>query len=205
LEYLLVKTGEIKMIEPTTVLFLAANPKDTEPLRLGEEVRRIDESLRRSKQRDKFKLTQRWAVQIPDLHRAFLDENPNIVHFSGHGSKRGRIYLEDKIGMGQEVKPEALANFFALFKDHVSCVVLNACYAEIQANEIVRHIPYVVGMNNAIPDKAAIEFSEAFYDALGSGRDFEFAFKLGCSAIELHDLNAEQVPVLKRQKSKNKS
>ena len=182
-----------------TILFLAANPKDTAPLRLDEEVRRIDEGLRRSRQRENFKLVSKWAVQIPDLRRALLDEEPNFVHFSGHGSKLGRIYLEDKVGMGQEVKPEALGNFFKLFSDHVSCVVLNACYAEIQADEIVKHIPFVVGMNTAVPDQAAIEFSEAFYDAIGSGKDVEFAFNLACNAIEMYDLNAENIPVLKKK------
>jgi hypothetical protein len=36
------------------ILFLAANPKDTDPLRLGEEVRAIKERLRLADQRDQF-------------------------------------------------------------------------------------------------------------------------------------------------------
>ena len=43
------------------ILILAANPKGTTPLRLGEEVREIDEGLRRAKNRNQFSIQQRWA------------------------------------------------------------------------------------------------------------------------------------------------
>lgn len=183
--------------EQEVILFLAANPKDTSRLRLDEESRRIGGALERSKHRDRFRLAQKWAVQIPDLRRALLDEAPTILHFSGHGSELGRIYLEDVSGNGQEVPSEALGNLLKLFKDTLKCVVLNACYSEIQANEIVKHGIPVIGMSTAVPDKAGVEFSEAFYDALGAGKDIEFAFELGCSAIELYDLQ-ENIPVLKK-------
>lgn len=182
---------------PQVILFLAANPKDTTRLRFDEEVRRIEGALKRSKYRDKFLLKSHLAVQIPDLRRALLDEQPAIIHFSGHGSELGRIYLEDPTGNGKEVSSQALGNLFHLFADQIKCVVLNACYSDAQASEIVKHGIPVVGMNTAVPDKVAVEFSEAFYDALGAGKDISFAFELGCSAIELSGLKAEDIPVLK--------
>jgi len=179
------------------ILFLAANPKNTTRLRFDEEVRRIESALKRSKYRDNFVLKSHLAVQIPDLRRALLDEQPAIIHFSGHGSELGRIYLEDPSGDGKEVSPQALGNLFKLFVDQIRCVVLNACYSDTQASEIVKHGIPVIGMNTAVPDKAGVEFSEAFYDALGAGKDISFAFELGCSAIELYGLKAEDIPVLK--------
>jgi AAA-like domain len=38
-------------------------------------------------------------------------------------------------------------------------------------------------MNQAIGDRAAIEFAVGFYDALGAGKGVEFAYKLGCNSI----------------------
>ena len=38
-------------------------------------------------------------------------------------------------------------------------------------------------MNQAIGDRAAIEFAVGFYAAIGAGESYEFAFKLGCNAI----------------------
>ena len=45
-----------------TILVLAANPKDTPPLRLEEEIREIDNGLQRSQKRDEFILKQKLAV-----------------------------------------------------------------------------------------------------------------------------------------------
>ena len=69
-----------------TILFLAANPKDTDRLRLDEEVRTIDERLRLAQHRDRFNLEQQWAVRTHDILDAMLRYQPDIVHFSGHGS-----------------------------------------------------------------------------------------------------------------------
>jgi hypothetical protein len=43
-------------------------------------------------------------------------------------------------------------------------------------------------MNQAIGDNAAIAFAVGFYDVLGAGRDVEFAFKLGCNAIQMEGI-----------------
>ncbi|WP_166482805.1 hypothetical protein [Scytonema sp. UIC 10036] len=42
---------------------MAANPRNTSQLRLDEEVREIEEGLRRASKREQFKLKQRWAVR----------------------------------------------------------------------------------------------------------------------------------------------
>ena len=73
-----------------TILILAANPKSTERLRLDEEVKKIEQGLERSKRRDQFKLVVKWAVTDDDLRRSLLDHEPEIVHFSGHGTGIGK-------------------------------------------------------------------------------------------------------------------
>lgn len=181
-----------------TILILAANPKDTSRLRLDQEVREIDNGLQRARRRDEFILKQVWAVRRRDFRRAMLDLKPNIVHFCGHGSGEG-IAFEGENGLAKFMSVEALSGFFELFADTVECVVLNACYSEVQAKAIAKHIPYVVGMNKAIGDAAAIEFSVAFYDALGAGKSIEFAYKLACNAIQLSGLPENLTPILKRK------
>ncbi|WP_088241353.1 CHAT domain-containing protein [Calothrix rhizosoleniae] len=183
-----------------TILFLAANPKDTAQLRLDEEVREIDASLQRARGRDQFVLQQRWAVRSRDVQRAMLDFRPQIVHFSGHGAEEGLV-LEDKTGKAKFVDTEGLAGLFKSFSDCVECVVLNACYSEVQADAIARHIPYVIGMNKAIGDKAAIEFAVSLYDALGVGESVEFAYKFGCSNIRMAGIPEHLTPVLKKKSS----
>ncbi|MEG4584029.1 AAA-like domain-containing protein [Microcoleus sp. MOSTC5] len=182
-----------------TILFLAANPKNSTPLRLGEEAKEIAEGLQRSKKRDKFQLEQQWAVTPREMQRAVLDYKPEIVHFSGHGAGESGLALEDEAGKIKLVNTKALAALFEAFKEYVECVILNACYSEVQAEAIARHIPYVIGMNQAVGDKAAREFAVGFYDSLAAGESIERAYKLGCVSISMADIPEELTPVLKKK------
>ncbi|MGV0108345.1 CHAT domain-containing protein [Nostoc sp. DSM 114160] len=152
------------------ILIVSANPTTTDKLRLDEEVREIQEGLQRSRSRDKFELITKWAVRPDDLRRALLDHNPHIIHFSGHGGGNQGLALENITGQMQLVSTESLARLFKLFKDKIECILLNACYSEVQAEAIHQHINCVVGMNRAIGDRAAIKFAVGFYDALGADR-----------------------------------
>jgi hypothetical protein len=205
------------------ILFLAAQPIETAKLRLDEEVREIEAGLQRSKHRDRFELKQQWAVRPRDLQRAMLDCKPQIVHFSGHGIGRSTdaapsseatrkflpidqveafkegLILEDQTGQAKLVSTEALAALFELFADSVECVVLNACYSERQAQAIAQHVPYVIGMNQAIGDRAAIEFAIGFYDALGAGESIARAYKLACVAIQMAGIPEHLTPVIRQK------
>jgi hypothetical protein len=184
-----------------TILFLAANPKNAAQLRLDQEVKEIDAGLERSQKRDKFQLEKMSAITPRDLQRAMLDYKPQIVHFSGHGVGEDGIVLEDINGQATLVRGEALAKLFRFFaeKCNIECVVLNACYSEVQANAIAQHVPFVIGMNQAIGDRAAREFAVGFYDALGAGELIESAYENGCISISLHGIPEELTPVIQRQ------
>jgi uncharacterized protein YjbI with pentapeptide repeats len=182
-----------------TILILAANPKTTSRLRLDEEVREIDAGLQRAKKRELFDLKQRWAVRVQDVYQSLLDFKPQIVHFSGHGAGDDGLELEDETGKMRLVDTVALAELFKLFAGNIECVVFNACYSEVQAMAIAQHIAYVIGMNKAIGDKAAIKFATGFYNALGAGESVEFAYKLGCNVIQLDGIPEHLTPVLKKK------
>ncbi len=185
--------GVTKMTEAglmKKILILAANPQGTSRLRLDREVRAIDEGLRRSHLHERFRIEQRWAPRPRDVQRALLDVEPQIVHFCGHGEGQAGLVLEDETGQVKLVSTEALSKLFELFADRVECVLLNACYAQVQADAIVQHINYVIGMRQAIRDDLAIAFSVGFYKGLGSGQSIEAAFKSGCQAIQENSLES---------------
>ncbi|MGI0494567.1 GUN4 domain-containing protein [Alkalinema pantanalense CENA528] len=177
------------------ILFLAADPSDSTRLRLGEELREIRERLQLSKQRDGFSLESRESVRPEDLTQAIFDVEPQIIHFSGHGTDTGELCFENSLGRTQPVSTVALTNLFGLVSNQVSCVILNACYSEIQAKAIAEHIPFVIGMNQAIGDKAAITFAVGFYKALGAGRSIEEAYKFACLEIQLQGISEHSTPV----------
>lgn len=185
------------------ILLLSANPKGTTRLRLDEEIREIKEGLRRAKRREKFVIESPEAVRYRDIRRAILDFEPNVVHFSGHGEGEEGLLFEDEMGQVKLVDAEALAGLFELFVSQVECVVLNACYSNVQAEAIAQHIPYVIGMKKAIGDKAAIEFAVGFYDALGAGKLVRDAYKFGCNAIQLAGISEHLTPVFLEKTNAN--
>lgn len=181
------------------ILFLSANPSDLTRLRLGQELRDIRERLQLAKQRDNFVLESRDAVRPGDITQAIFDIDPQVIHFSGHGTSTGELCFESPVGTVQPVSPDALAALFELVANRVNCVILNACYSKIQAKSIVQHIPYVIGMDKAIGDKAAIAFAVGFYKALGANRTIEQAYKFGCVEIQIQGIPEHLTPVLIQQ------
>lgn len=183
------------------ILFLAANPQDISRLRLDEEMRAIDTAIRQADYRDRYIIQSHWAVRVEDLQELFLRHQPDIVHFSGHGTAASEIILQDAAGQSVPVPSAALSDLFRLFKENISCVVLNACYSIGQAQAIAQHIPVVIGMSDAIVDDASINFAAAFYRALGYGRPVKSAFELGCNQIELTGLAEAEKPQLVTQRA----
>ena len=181
------------------ILFLSANPDGTTRLHLDEEVNKIDDCLRKSKLRDQFQFITKLAVDASTLRQALLEEDPDIIHFSGHGEGQAGLVL---VGQDNKPKPataDALSSLFKLFPK-IKCVLLNACYAEEQAKAIVQHVAYVVGMKQAVRDDAAIAFAAGFYDGLGYGKPIDMAFELGRNAIQFElasfsDTTRKLIPV----------
>ncbi|MBW4501331.1 MAG: AAA-like domain-containing protein [Scytonema hyalinum WJT4-NPBG1] len=184
---------------PIRILFLTAEPTDTARLRLQQELRDIEEQLERVKLRDRFDLKLQLSARPRDISQAILSFEPHIVHFSGHGETTGELCFENELGRTQPVTPEALAALFKLVATHVNCVVLNACYSDIQAEAIVQHISFVIGMKTAIGDRAAIAFAVGFYRALGAKRSLQEAYEFGCVEIQLQGIPEQSTPVLRKR------
>ena len=178
-EYKPSNSSQLNNNEPIwKILFLEANPH--RDLDLNREIKQVEQAIQGARDRDKFQLKLGLAVGSEDLHDLILNFEPNIVHFCGHGSgESGLVFLDKKIST------DALSSLFKLFQKHLECVVLNACFAEVQAKAIVKHIDYVIGMKQEIQDRAAKAFSLGFYRALAYGRSIEDAYEFGCSAIQI--------------------
>jgi AAA-like domain/CHAT domain len=215
---------------PKKILILAANPLETVQLELDKEVAEIRATLQKSENRENFVIEYKSGVGPDDLQEYMYSFQPHIVHFSGHGlggnaqqeipdsrkltvvtnekldidSAPEGLVFQDKDNQLKLVSGKVLANLFSLFDDdnQVECVLLNACYSKIQAQKIVQHIPYVIGMNQAIGDYSARQFAKGFYRAIWSKASIETAFDSGRNAIELEGQGAipeDLTPVLLRR------
>jgi curved DNA-binding protein CbpA len=165
------------------ILILASNPR--KDLNLDREIRDLKNVIEASLDRQQFEVEDALAVRVGDLQDLLFRHRPQIVHFCGHGSGQQGLVFEGNDGGEQWVRAEALSDLFRLFSTNVGCVLLNACYSEEQANAIVNHIDYVIGMNQEIRDDAAIAFAKGFYRALGYECSVEQAYEFGKNAIQL--------------------
>ncbi|MEZ4688420.1 MAG: CHAT domain-containing protein [Bacteroidia bacterium] len=118
---------------------------------------------------------------------------PEVTQFGVSGLG---IALLDRQGNTQLVKNDILARMFELAKEDVECVVFNNCYSQGQAEAVKEHIPYVIGMNRAVPDETAIAFAVEFYKALGDGEPIPEAFNHAKLALEMDEFPGWDIPML---------
>jgi len=178
------------------ILLFSADPSKETKLRVDREFREIEQSIRKSRLRDRFVLHSHLAARPQDLTHALLEGDADIVHFSGHGTEAGCLCFENDRGETVTVPAEAIGGVFAQLRRRVRCVVLNACFSIKQAKAILNHVDFVIGMKAEIGDKAAIAFSTGFYQAIGSGYPIEQAFELGKSMIQFSQKDQHLIPVL---------
>ncbi len=136
----------------------------------------------------------------------------HIFHFIGHGgfdsnADEGLIALEDESGKAHFLNAR---QFGRLLADHrpLRLAILNSCEGgrgtardifSSTAATLVRHgIPAVLAMQYEITDRAAIEFSRAFYDALADGMPVDTAVSEARKAISIGVENSVEwgTPVL---------
>jgi hypothetical protein len=181
-----------------TILYLAASPKDMAPLRSDREMRKVKERLQLGRERDAFRLEYCVASQLDDISQALLDYEPQVVHFSGHGDEAGGLYVEDETGLSALVNPDGLAKLFGQHRSTIRCVIVNACHSARLAEAMAEYIDHSVGMRYEIGDRAAIQFSVGFYQAMFAGWLVADAFIRGCALVESNSVTGGeyQTPVL---------
>ena len=178
-----------------TVLLLAADPSDAQRIDYSAEVQQVKDALEGTEFVTELKL----ETQPKDFGETLLLYRPKFVHFCGHGRSEEGIILQDESGKQQSVGTAELADLFSLFAQDVECVMLNACYSELQAKEISLHIDYVIGMKRQIGDEAARRFATAFYKAVGQGEEIDFAFRYACKLVGLYGLGQHMSPMLHKK------
>lgn len=192
-----------KHLAPRKILILTSNPR--RDLNIDREIRDLQHMIQRSGQEALIEVKFESA-RLAELRQSLLRYQPQIVHFFGHGRGEQGLMFENDEGREQLVSTEALSNLFRLVPNHVECVLLSASYSELQANALVQHVNYVIGMRQNIRYKAAIAFSKGFYQALGYECSIEQSYEVGCNAIQLEISGGSEArehlnPILKKRRS----
>ncbi len=186
----------VQLPEKITVLFVAANPLDQQPLRLDEEARAVQEMIRKSKHRDSVEFRSHWAARPLDILQSVNEHDPSIVHFSGHGSEEADLIMQGNDGESKLVTKEAISAALATCSEKIKLVFFNTCFSRAQAEAIVKYIPAAIGMNTSVGDDAARLFASQFYSAIGFGYSLRKSFDQAKAALMLENTREENIPEL---------
>lgn len=174
------------------ILFIAANPTKQAEIQTGLEYRVISDEINSGEHREMFEfLKPQFAVTKRGLMTS-VNEKPNIIHFSGHGSEEG-IMITEENNDGRLVPLKALMLLFTPLKDITEAILLNSCYSANQATEISKLGMYVIGHNLPIEDNAAISFAQGLYIGLGSGKSLKDAYNDAKISLIIENASYENV------------
>lgn len=218
-------SATVRRQSPPVVAFFTANPSSTSPLDLEGEAQAIEAELDAVGLEGVLRFEHHRATTPNAVQRALLLSRPTIVQFSGHGRaghggqvhrrsraprdliseplpEPGGIMLHGDGGTAAKVvSGRALGDLFAKAGSTVQLAFLNACHSATQAQAIVEHVGFVIGIDGAIADEAARVFAVALYRALGLGRTIAEAFQLGVNALMLEGLDDDvELPVLRARR-----
>ncbi|HEX6780007.1 MAG TPA: CHAT domain-containing protein [Ktedonobacterales bacterium] len=202
----------LKVKPPLRILGVIASPGDQDQLDIERERRRMQEALSGLEQEGLVKLTWLEGQTWRDLQRAMRGGPWHIFHFIGHGgfnprADEGVLALANEQGGTHLLSATQVG---ILLADHPSLrlALLNACegarggerdlFSSTSATLARRGIPAVLAMQYEITDRAAIEFTRAFYETLAGGMPVDEAVSEARKAIELGIANTLEwgTPVL---------
>jgi len=168
---------------PLRILGLAVSPEGLPPLDIAQEKLRVETALEGLRAAGLVTLTWMEGRTWRDLQREMRHGPWHVFHFIGHGgfsrtTEEGFVALADESGGAYHLSATQLGRLLADHRD-LRLVLLNACegargstqdiFSATAAILLRRGLPAVLAMQYPISDRAAIEFSRTFYEALADG------------------------------------
>lgn len=167
---------------PKPIIYLTfANQEDEHLPLLKEESSHIQRSLLpiEAKEFISVKREESARVQdIVDLLATFPDQIA-LFHYGGHAGNT-ELLLED-----QTVQSKGLAKLLGEQKN-LQLVFLNGCSTKAQVDLLFQAgVKAVIATSVKIKDRMAVQFAQAFYQALSNKRTIKRAFEFAKSTVEL--------------------
>jgi CHAT domain len=171
------------------ILVVTANSKTT-PLQLSAELRGIRDALGEA---SNFRITHEAEIRAQDLIRRLVDEQPDILHFAGHGaggSEQALSVITDK-GETAIITKRDLGAIMESIPAKPRLIVLNACFSAELADELVKWTEVVIGADGAIGDDPARRFAVSLYRALGKSCSVHAAFTLAKTELKISGYDSD--------------
>src|SRR5215208_156857 len=200
----------LRVSPPLRILGMVTSPLGLDQLDVEHEKRLVEEATRGLRERGLLELTWLEGQTWRHLQRAMRRGPWHVFHFVGHGgcgaaNEEGAIALSNDAGHMHLLRATGLAE---LLDDHypLRLVFLNSCegargsesdaFSSTAATLVRRGEPAVVAMQYEVTDRAAIEFSRDFYEALADGLPVDAAVTEARAAVSMDSILEWGTPVL---------
>src|SRR5215212_3998519 len=204
--------SRLTVAPPLRILGMVASPRDLDPLDVEHEKGLMDEAIEDLQAEGLVELTWLEGQTWRDLQRAMRRGGPwHIFHFVGHGdfdltAEEGLVaFADERTGRRHLLRSRDLARLLDGHR-YLRLAFLNSCegargsegdpFSGTAATLERRGIPAVVAMQYQITDKAAIEFSSAFYESLVDGLPVDAAVTEARVAVSMDSMLEWGTPVL---------
>ena len=194
------------------IMCLAADSTEADgSTQINRQASAIQAELDRTSSRDSFEIEAPFAFEPIDLLRTLRKYKPAVVYFGGSGRGAtgyrpgqalvgdpfGGLFFRDPAGQPRFVATSAVQDTFGAAGKSVKLVILNGCYAELQAEALLLHVDCVVGTRGTLHPLGAEAYARGFMGALGEHASVAVAHDQGCAAIRLVGFETGDVPRIK--------
>jgi len=189
----------LSVTPPLRILAMIAAPSDLQELDVTVERQRLEQAIAPLQAANLVELHWLENATRRALQRALRRDHWHLFHFIGHGDfdqqrEEGLVAFCNDQGRAQLMSAGDLGHLLA-DHDTLRLAVLNACasaqgshndrFASTAATLVRSGIPAVIAMQHSISDRAAIEFSQTFYESLADGLPVDGAVTEARKAILL--------------------
>lgn len=188
----------IKIIEPKIeqykILYFSSLPDGWQALRFDKEYRSIENAYTdmyhdNPEKKDNYKILPHHACTTQsEFLTGLRDDTPHMVILALHGTKDNTLVFQ-----GKDDQPEPL-NIDELIKDitlakrmpgaNLQTILFSCCNSDKIAEEMVKYIPYAIGMEGSIMDDALSIFCEGFFNTFLLNQQVGLAVDMGKRLVE---------------------
>lgn len=170
----------------TKILYLSSSPDNLNQLKVDEEFRAIYENLNENF----FKIQSVSKTKISDIQAIIYESQPDIIHFSGHGSSED-IFLETDESRSAGVLKPGFIRIFQNLRKKPELLFLNACQTYDNLEDLKYVIDFVIATDSKVPDLKARMFARNFYRFLSLGASIKSSFNFAENQLDIESLVKE--------------
>jgi hypothetical protein len=187
------------------VLFIAINTSD-KPNEYWEDIlnnvkTRIS-NIKEGNKKINFEFIIKINISPHDLCDIIRDEEPDILHFQGHGEEAGLMFSDENdksvVAYGRGIRDtlRALSDPTRKDKLHLQCILFNCCYQYNLAEDLLDYTCFAIGTASELEIDVAKSFAASFYSNLCRGDSYKQAYELGKAVV---NTTRKSIPIQNRQ------